>query len=160
MLKMTIYRCTLSTTVIMELLYPSTVMSKPWRKYKNKTKIYSTPTLPQNQLVSTPYPNALFKVTSCPINLNGCTTSFRKTLASSDPVLLTSPVLPLLNTILILAMLNPSKREHTVPAISIVRTLRNRCRRCSKTASSNPVLVPGPVLLSWSEKQIKLCNSV
>ena len=115
---------------------------------KNQTKIYPTPTLPQNQLVNTPYPNALFKVTSSPLNVNDCTTSFRKTLVSSNPVLLTSPVLPLLNTILILATLNPSNIECIVPAITIVRKLKNGCRRCSKTASSNPVLVLGLVLLS------------
>ena len=52
MLKMAIYQYTLPTTVTMKLLYPKTVMSKPWRKSENQTKIYPTPTLPQNQLVN------------------------------------------------------------------------------------------------------------
>ena len=40
----------------MKLLF-WTVMSGPWRKSKNQTKIYYPPTLPQNQLVNTTYPN-------------------------------------------------------------------------------------------------------
>ena len=130
---MTTYQYTLSTTVTMQLLYPSTVMSEPWRKSKNQTKIYCPPTLPQSQSVNPPHPNASLTVIFCPINVNVCTTSFRKTLVSLDPVLLTSPVLPLLNTILILATLNPSDNERTVPTITMVRTLRSRCRRFSKT---------------------------
>ena len=70
MLKMAIYQYTLLTTVTMKILYPTTVMSKPWRKSKNHTKIYAIPTFSQNQLVSTPYSNNLFKVTSCPINVS------------------------------------------------------------------------------------------
>ena len=66
MLKMTPYPYTLSIAVTMKLLHPSKVMSEPWRKSKNQTKIYYQPTLLQNQLVNTPYPSALLTVTPCP----------------------------------------------------------------------------------------------
>ena len=95
MLKMTTYQCILSTTVTKRLLSPSTVMSKTW-----------------NLLMNSYYLHAFSKVTFCPTNVNACITSFRKTLVSSDPVLLILPVLPLSNTILILAMLNPSNRVY------------------------------------------------
>ena len=66
----------------------------------------------RNLLMNTYYLNAFSKVTFCPTNVNACITSFRKTLVSSDPVLLILPVLPFSNTILILAMLNPSNRVY------------------------------------------------
>ena len=66
----------------------------------------------RNLLMNTYYLNAFSKVTFWPTNVNACITSFRKTLVSSDPVLLILPVLPLSNTILILAMLNPSNRVY------------------------------------------------
>ena len=51
------------------------------------------------------------------------------------------------NTTSILGMLNPSNGERIAPATTIVRKLKNRCKRCCKTALLNPVLVLGPVLL-------------
>ena len=88
-----------------------------------------------------------------------CTTSFRKTLVSLDPVLLTSPVLPYLNTILILAPLSQLNKERTAPATTIVRRSKNRWTKCYRTTLSNLVLVPGPALLCWLRKQIKHYNS-
>ena len=146
MLKMTTYPCTLSITVTTKLLYPSKVMLWPWRKSNNQIKIYYPPTLPQNQLVNTLYPNDLLTVT-WPINVNGCITSFSKNLVSLDLVLLISPVLPLLNTILILATLNPSNKECTAPATIIVKRYKSRWRRCYRTALSSLVLVFRPALL-------------
>ena len=156
---MTTYRQTLSITVTMKLLYPSSVMSGPWRKLKNQMKIYYSPTLPQNQFVNMPHSNALLTLASCPINVNGYNTSFLKTLLFLDPVLLTSSALPLLNAILILPTLNPSNKKRTVPATTIVRKLKSRWRRCYRTALSNLVLVLWPALLCWLRKQIKHYDS-
>ena len=52
------------------------------------------------------------------------------------------------------------KQEHTAPASTIVIRLKNRWRRCYKTALSNLLLVPGPALLCWLKKQIKYNDSV
>ena len=66
---------------------------------------------------------------------------------------------PLLsNTILVLAMLNPSNRECIAPATTIVRKLKSRWRRCYKTALSNPVLVQSSsVLVRKADKILWLC---
>ena len=143
MLKMTTYPYTLSITVTTKLLHPSKVMLWPWRKSNNQINFYYPPTLPQNQLVNRLYPNDLFTVT-CPINVNGCITSFSKNLVSLDLVLLISPVFPLWNTILILATLNPSNKERTAPATIIVKRSKSRGRRCYRTALSSLVLVFRP----------------
>ena len=143
----------------MRLWYPSTVMSEPWTKSKNPTKIYPKPALLQNQLVITYYLTALPKVTFCPTNVNHCIMFFRKTLVSLDPVLLTSPVPPSSNTISILATLNPSNRERTAPATTIIRKSKSKCRKCYRMALSNLVLVPGPALLRWLKK-IKYYDSI
>ena len=67
-------------------------MMEPWKKSKNQTKICATQKLPQNQLINAHFLNALPEVTFCPINVNGSTNSFKKTLVSLDPVLLMLPV--------------------------------------------------------------------
>ena len=99
-------------------------------------------------------------VTCCPTNVNHCVPFFRKTLVSSNPVLLTSPVSPLSNIIFTLVMLNPSSKERTAPATIIIRKSKSRWRRCYKTVLSNLVLVLGPFLLCWLQKQIKHYHSV
>ena len=111
--KMTTCLYTVSITVTMQLLYPSTVMSEPWRKSSNQTKIHYPPTLPQNQLVSVPHPSALPTVTCCPANANQCIPPFKKTQMSSDPVLLISPIPHWYNIKLTLGMLNPSRKDST-----------------------------------------------
>ena len=147
MLKTTTYQCILSTTVAERLLSPSTFMSELWKKAKNQTKLCTMQTLLWNLLLNIHYLNPLPKVTFCPNKVNGCTTFFRKTLVSSDPVLLTLPVPLLSNTILILAMLNPPKRQHLALAITIVQKFERKSRRYYNTALPNPVLFLGPVLL-------------
>ena len=128
-------------------LSPSTVISEPWKRSRNQTKICATEILSRNLLIQMHYLNALPKVILCPTNVNGNAASFRKTLMSSDPVLLILPVLHMSNTILILTTLNPSNRGRIAPAITIVRKLKIRWRRWYKIASLNPVLVPAPALL-------------
>ena len=112
MLKMTSYPSTL-IIVTVTLFYPSTLMSKPWKKSQNQTEITYLPMLPQNQLVNTHYPNVLPTVTCCPANANRCIPPFKKTQVSSDPVLLVSPVPHWYNITLTLVMLNPSSKDST-----------------------------------------------
>ena len=109
MLKMTTYPSTLLIIVTVTLLHPSTLVSEPWKKSKNQTKITYLPMPPQNQLVNTHYPNVLPTVTCCPANANRCIPSLKKTQVSSDPVLLISPV-PHLYIKLTLIMLNSSSK--------------------------------------------------
>ena len=116
MLQMATYPSTLLIIVIVTLLYPSTLMSKPWKKSKNQTEKTYLPMLPKNQLVNTHYPNVLPTVACCPANANRCIPSFKKTQLSSDPVWLISPVPHLHNITLTLVMLNPSSNEHTALA--------------------------------------------
>ena len=89
---MTTYPSTLLIIVTVTLLYPSTLMSEPWKKSKNQAEITYLPVLPQNQLVNTHCPNVLPTVSCCPANANRCIPPFKKTQVSSDPVLLISPV--------------------------------------------------------------------
>ena len=91
---MTTCHSILSITVTKRSLSPSTVMMEPWKKSKNQTKICATQKLPQNQLINAHFLNALPEVTFCPINVNGSTNSFKKTLVSLDPALLMLPVPP------------------------------------------------------------------
>ena len=42
-----------------DIVYPSTLMSEPWKKSKNQAEITYQPLLPQKQLVSTRYRNVL-----------------------------------------------------------------------------------------------------
>ena len=73
MLKMTTYSSTLLIIVTVTLLYPSTLMSKSWKKSKNQTEItYLSMILLQNQLVNTHYPNVLSTMTCCPASANRC----------------------------------------------------------------------------------------
>ena len=107
------YPSTLLIIMTMTLLYPSTIMSEPWKKFKNQTEITCLAMVPQNQLVNTHYPNDLPTVTCCPANVNRCIPPFKKTQVSSDPVLLISPVPHLCNITLTLLMLNPSNKDST-----------------------------------------------
>ena len=111
MLKITTYPSTLLIIVTVTLLYPSTLMSEPWKKSKNQAEITYLPVLPQNQLVNMHCPNVLPTVSCCPANANRCIPPFKKTQVSSDPVLRISPVPHLYNITLTLLMLNLSSKD-------------------------------------------------
>ena len=143
-----------------EVVYPSTLMSKPWKKSKNQTEKTYLPMLPKNQLVNTHYPNVLPTVACCPANANRCIPSFKKTQVSSDPVWLISPVPHLHNITLTLVMLNPSSNEHTALATIIARKSKSKWRRCYAMASLNLVLALGLALSCWLRKQITHYDSV
>ena len=113
MLKMTTYPSTLLIIAIVMLLYPSTFMSEPWKKSKNQTEITYLPMLPQSQLVNTHYPNVLPTVTLCPATTIRYIPSFKKTQVSSNPVLLISPVPPLVQHYIDISNARPIKQGPT-----------------------------------------------
>ena len=110
MLKMTTYPPTLLIIVTATLLYPSTLVSEPWKKSKNQTKITYLP-MPPPEPVSQ---HALFECLAhsdlLPSQQQSMHTPFKKAQVSSDPVLLISPVPHLYNITLTLIMLNSSSK--------------------------------------------------
>ena len=143
MLQMTTYPSTLSITVTVILWYPSTLMSKPWKKSKNQNEITYLPMLLRNQFVNTHYLNVLPTVTCYPTKANRCIPSLKKTQVYSDPALLISSAPHLYNITLTLVILNPSNDKRTALATIIGKKSKKKWKKCYTGVSSNLVLALG-----------------